>query len=131
LAQNQALVVGTGPAASIGTLDPRAAGVFSNASLSGNYILGTVAAPTSGSAFEWGVVGSTIPGKLDGTAGSVSAAGGRVPPASFSDTYAVSPDGRGSLGNGGAVVYLISPSKAIVADMTPGQTNPTISSLEK
>jgi hypothetical protein len=128
---NRALLVNAGPSASLGALESRDPGVFTNASLSGNYVLGTVAAPTSASSFEWGVVKSTIPGKLDGTAGSVSASRGLVPLGSFSDTFAVSPEGRAPLGNGAAVVYLISPSKAIVADMSPGQANPTISSLQK
>jgi hypothetical protein len=130
VAQNQALLIGTGSAASIGALEPQTPGVFSNTSLSGDYVLGTVAAPASDSSFEWGVVSSTVPGKLDGTAGSVSPAGGRVPLATFSDAYSVAPDGRAPLGSG-SVIYLISPSKAIVADMTPGQPNPTISRLEK
>ncbi|MDE3136723.1 MAG: hypothetical protein KGL59_09120, partial [Acidobacteriota bacterium] len=131
IAQNQALLVGAGHSASLGALEPRVPGVFNNASLSGDYVLGTVSAPTSASSLEWGVVSSIIPGKLDGTVGSVSSARGLVPLASFSDTFAISSDGRAPLGNGGAVVYLVSPSKAIVADMTPGRTNPTISSLEK
>lgn len=128
--QNQALLIGTGRAASIGALEPQAPGVFSNASLSGAYVLGTIAAPTNASSFEWGMVNTAVPGKLDGTAGSVSPAGVRAPLASFSDTYSVAPDGRTRLGSG-SVIYLISSSKAIVADMTPGQASPTISSLEK
>jgi len=131
VARNQGLLIGTGPGASIGALDPRAPGIFSDASLSGRYVLGTVAAPSSASSFEWGMVTGAGPGKLTGTAGSMGPSGVRLPLGSFSDTYSVSSDGRAALGSGASVVYLISPSKAIVADMTPGQTSATISILVK
>jgi len=131
VARNEGMLVGTGTGASAGALDPRAPGVFSDSSLSGSYVLGTRAAPTSASSFEWGIVGGTGPGKLSGKAGSVNASGVREPLSGFSDRYVVSADGRALLGSGNAVVYLISPNRAIVADMTPGQANGTISSLEK
>lgn len=129
--QNDGLLVSTGPGASSGTLAARAAAVFGDASLSGGYVVGTVAAPSRTSSLEWGVVTGAGSGRITGMAGGVSATGARIPLVRFSDTYTVSANGRGRIGGEAAAVYVISPSRAIVIDMTPGQANATIRSLTK
>jgi hypothetical protein len=129
--RNQALLIGAGADVSSGSLDAQAAGRFTNSSLTGNYALRTVAAPSSSSAFEWGMVKSAGLGQLDGTEGSVSPKGLRLPEGTFSETYAVSPSGRAAMGSGGVVLYFISPSRAVLLDMRAGVTNATIVEIQK
>ena len=128
---NKALVLGTGQGVSSGELDAQAPGPFSNATFAGSYILRTVAAPTVGSAFEWGKVTSTGLGTVSGNAGSLIARGVRVPAQHFSQTYTVSSSGKAAMGSGGVVLYFISASRAVAVNLRPGETNPTISEIVK
>ncbi len=130
-ARNQALVVGTGSGVSSGRLLAQAAGPFDNSSLSGSYILRTIAAPGASSPIEWGMITSAGQGQLDGSAAGLSGKGVRQPAGSFTETYAVSPSGRAALGNSFVVLYLVSPSRAVAINMTPGLTAPTLSEIVK
>jgi hypothetical protein len=131
VSRNNALLIGTGPAVASGRLDRQTAGPFSDASLAGNYILRTLAAPTSDSAFQWGIVTSAGLGRLEGSASGIGPKGVRLPAQGFAETYAVMPTGRVALGSGNAVLYFISPSRAVAIDLQPGQTHPTISEIVK
>ena len=125
------LALGSGHGAMSGSFEPQAAGPFSNASLSGSYGLATVAAPAAGSPVAWGTLTVGAPGEIAGRKGGVNAAGALVARQNFAETYAVAPSGRGIAATTGEIFYLISPSRAIVADMRPGASNPTLSEIEK
>jgi hypothetical protein len=127
---NQGVVLGTGAGASNGKLDAQSTGPFSNASLSGGYTIGTLAAPSRGSALQLGVVTSTGLGSLAGKAESFASGTMPTKMESFQTGYSVTSSGRGAV-IGGSALYLISPSKGIVVDMTPGETAGTISRIEK
>ncbi|HVB98113.1 MAG TPA: hypothetical protein VNJ12_02120 [Candidatus Dormibacteraeota bacterium] len=128
----QGVVVGTGTGASTGLLEAQAPGPFSDASLSGGYVWGTWAAPSSAALPKSGVVTSAGRGRLAETA--YSAAPLIAPsqqPESFQDAYTVAPNGRAVTGGGGSVLYLISSSKAVMVNLAPGDSAGTISRIEK
>ncbi len=128
--RNRAVVVGSGAGASSGELYPQAAGLFSNATLSGDFAFRTLAAPAGGDVLEWGTASSGGDGQLAGSVRIANPGGGNPAAQSFSQPYAVSASGRGTLGAAGSsVLYFLSPSRAVVIDMTPGESNPTLTEL--
>lgn len=126
---NAGLVVGTGTGASSGTLEAQGPGPFDNSSLTGDYIFRTMAT-AAGSAIKWGTM-KAGEGQIRGTAWTKNATGVKVPAANFAEGYLVTPVGRAKLGSGGAALYVISPSQAVMIDLTPGQRNPTITEVVK
>jgi len=131
VSKDEGFLVGTGAEASTGFFEPQAPGPFTGASVTGQYVFGTITAPTSGSSFEWGVMSYRAAGNISGTADRTSAAQVLSPGRAFSDTFSVSSNGRVAMGSGGIVMFLVSPSKAVAVDVRPGQANATLSSLEK
>lgn len=133
-APNQGMVVGTGSGVSSGNLSAQAPGPYSDTSLSGAYIIGTSAAPSSASALQSGVLTSSGTGVLTATADSL--APGRVTghlplkTQALQNEYSVGPNGQGVI-TGGSVVYMISADKGVVVDVTPGNASGTVSRIEK
>jgi hypothetical protein len=117
-----------------GMFEPQSGEPFGNASISGNFVLGTlpwafnwVFSPLSGVA-SWSGSGGLL-GTSDGVVGS---------DANLSGSYSVAGDGRttmtimpatGSPSNW--VFYLVSPSKAMGIDIDAGTTNSAIRIIEK
>ncbi len=130
-APGRGLALASGSGAMNGSFEPQTAGPFGNASLSGGYGMATIAAPAADSPVTWGTLTIGAPGEIAGSKGGVSAAGALVAQRNFSETYAVAPSGRGVAATAGEVFYVISPARAIVADMRPGVSNPTLSEIEK
>ena len=129
--KGQAPVIGTGTGVSSGSFEAQAPGPFDNSSLSGSYVLHTVAAPASASALEWGMVTSAGSGRLEGSESGVGPKGTGLPVRSFSAGYTVSASGRARMGSGKMVLYFISPSRAVLVDLRPGKTDATIAEIQK
>lgn len=117
-----------------GMFEPQTTGPFSNASISGNYELGTF--PWD---FNWafnpvtGILTADGAGNLLETTDSKGGSG-----TSFTGSYSVAPNGRATMttdsGNGSPsswVFYLVSPSKGVGIEVTPGATNSAIRIIEK
>jgi hypothetical protein len=129
--RNEAFLAGSGAEVSTGLLEAQAPGPFTAASLTGQYIFATAAAPASASPLAWGLMSCGGAGELAGTAESLPAGGTVSPDRAFTDSYAVSSSGRVTTGTGGMVLYLVSPAKAVAVDVAPGKTNATITTIEK
>ena len=117
-----------------GMFEPQGGEPFGNASISGNFVLGTL--PW---AFNWvfspvsGVVNANGSGGLLGTSDGVVGSD-----ANFSGSYSVAGNGRTAMtitpGSGSPsnwVFYLISPSKAVGIDIGAGTTNSAARIIEK
>lgn len=120
--------VGTDGAVSEGVIKPQANGTFSNASLAGNYIYGAEPTVVSTTNVEIGVVALDGAGNLTGT-GDENRVGTLTLGQPFTDTYTVSPDGRVVLSD--SIMYILSPSKAVMINVRPGKTDPTIHTVDK
>ncbi len=126
-------IISTGTSAQAGTFEPQTGGAFSSASLSGNYVLGTLPSPLNvSSAFVSGVVAADSAGNLSGTLDNKG--GGNT----FTGTYSVAANGRATLSITAAagppsnlVFYLISPSKAVGVQVDAGTTNAVVNIIEK
>jgi len=123
---NKGFWLGTGGAIQTGFLEPQVGTNFTAASLSGNYFFGNEPL-TATSSVETGVV--TLPGNgtVSGTADHND--GTAVTSQSITDTLTVSGNGRVVLSD--SVMYLISPSKAVMMQVSAGQNNPKVTVVEK
>ncbi len=117
-----------------GSFEPQTGGPFSNASLSGNYEVGTL--PWD---FNWvfdptsGVLTADGAGNLTGTTDGHGGTG-----ISMSGNYSVAPNGRTAMRIGNSdgstsnwVFYPVSPSKAVGIDVDPETVNSAIRIIEK
>jgi hypothetical protein len=126
---NQAFLVGTDNSVSFGTLTPQTGSNFDNASLVGNYYGGSQQ-PVSDNVNELvefvNANGSSPTGTLSGIS-DTNGTGGPQTGVTISGTYVVSSSGRtvitGSGGSGGAILYIISPTQAVIL---PSSTNPAL-----
>ncbi len=117
-----------------GTFEPQTGGPFSNASLSGNYALGTLPLLSSpGTSFASGLLSADGVGNLSGTLAT------KAGTQAFAGTYSVAANGRtmlsitptsGSPSN--LVFYFVSASKAVGVQMTDfGPANAAVNVIEK
>jgi hypothetical protein len=117
-----------------GKFEPQSGAPFNDASISGNFVLGTLPWP-----FNWafspasGVMSATGSGSLLGTSDCICGSD-----SNFSGRYSVGGNGRTTVtitaGSGSStnwVFYLISPSKAVGIDTDGGTTNSAIRIIEK
>jgi large repetitive protein len=124
----------------IGTLEPQAAGPFTDASLSGVYFFGTLpllSPPQTGNGIayniESGVLGFDGKGNMNATV-DVNSSGVPQTDLTAIDTYSVASDGRATQGSGSAVIWIVSPSKAYALQISQGQpssSNPIIFAVQK
>lgn len=120
---NQGFVVDAKPSATSGLLEAQSIGPFTGSSLSGNFIFGDGTPVVKTSTLQSGVasangianVGSTI----DQNAAGVLTAG-----MALADTYTVAGNGRVVLSGSKQIMYVISPSKAVVVNSDPANTSP-------
>jgi Putative Ig domain/Bacterial Ig-like domain (group 2) len=124
----------------VGTIELQTGGPFTNASLSGTYVFGTLpglSPPDTGSGIASNISSGVfaldgagnMSGTLDNNSSGVTSAA--VPD---TDTYAVSSDGRATLGSASAVVWIVSPTKAYAMQISqgqPGSDNPAIFVLQR
>jgi len=127
---NQGFVVDAKPSATSGTLEAQSVGPFTGSSLSGNFIFGDGTPVVKTSTLQSGVasangianVGSTI----DQNAAGVLTAG-----MALADTYTVAGNGRVVLSGSKQIMYVISPSKAVVVNSDPANTSPNLRVWDK
>jgi hypothetical protein len=117
-----------------GKFEPQSGAPFNDASISGNFVLGTLPWP-----FNWafspasGVMSATGSGSLLGTSDCTCGSD-----SNFSGSYSIAGNGRTTVsittGSGSTtnwVFYLVSPSKAVAVDTDTGATNSAIRIIEK
>jgi hypothetical protein len=114
-----------------GMFEPQTGGPFSNASVSGDYVLGTLpsvslSSPVSGVLTANGT--GSLNGTLDGKGGSKS----------FTGSYSVAANGRAALPitpsvgpPSNMVFHLISPSKAVGIQVDTAATNAAVNIIER
>ncbi len=107
--QNQGFLVGTDANASFGTLEPQAAGPFSNASFSGAYMLGTESPSANTVTLESGVETPNGSGSATGMSDQSSSAG-LLQNQSLNFAYSLSSNGTGNVGSGTTAI-LVSKSR--------------------
>ena len=118
----------------MGILEPQAGGFFSDVSVAGNYVMGTLSTPLNSlSNTTSGIVTSIGTGSLSGTSDGTGGSG-----QNFTGTYSVAPNGRATLAitprvgsPSNMVFYLVSPSKAVGIQVDPGAANPAVNIIEK
>jgi hypothetical protein len=128
--QNQGFVVDQNPSATVGTLEAQSAGPFTGASLSGSFILGDGPPVAKTSILQSGVVSAngvdSIAGTIDqNTAGVLTGA------IALTDTYTVAANGRVVLNGSKQIMYIISPSRAVVLNSDPANTAPNLRFWDK
>jgi hypothetical protein len=121
-----------------GFLEPQTGSPFSNTSASGTYSFGVVWPSTAGVADLSGVATFANPnvnGMLDKNAG-----GTLTPNKSFSSTYSIDSTGLGvfpagcsitTAGSCGDLFYIISPTRAVLLNLDPANTNPDLQIVDK
>jgi large repetitive protein len=127
---NQGFVVDAKPSATSGMLEAQSVGLFTGGSLSGNFIFGDGTPVVKTSTLQSGVasangianIGSTI----DQNAAGVLTAG-----MALADTYTVAGNGRVVLSGSKQIMYIISPSKAVVVNSDPANTSPNLRVWDK
>jgi len=124
---NQGFLVSTDTIATLGILEPQAAGPFSDASFSGAYIFGTENSSASSVTIESGVLTANGNGNATGTSDQ-STATGSTQNESLSFTYSFPANGVGNIGTGTTAI-LISGNKLVFIKNT--DPNPTITVVEK
>ena len=128
--QNLGFLIGTDPQVlTLGFIEPQAVGPFSNASLSGGFLLGTEVMESFGGSVESGVVNLDGAGNTTGTSDqSSSNAPGLEQNKPFNSTYSISADGTGTFGSDTTAI-LISESKLVYISNT--SPVPTVTVVEK
>lgn len=130
---NAAFIVGTDTSVAFGVLEPQSGGPFTNSSLSGNYLGGSMQPTNSNSSEEVDLVqpsagNVTVTGDHNSTQGNGS---GNPTTNTFAGTYAVSSNGRTVVSQSGVqngVLYIVSPSKFVFIDTT--SSNPKLSAYQ-
>jgi hypothetical protein len=129
---NEAFLIVPDSSASFGFGDPQATGTFTNSSVSGAYA-GSVTTPADVNVTiysgEFTADGASPTGNITGTE-DIGAQSGASLGVAVNATYSISSNGRGTIQGGIAgVIYVISPSKFMVASL--GTPNSVISLFEQ
>jgi hypothetical protein len=111
-------------------LEAQSIGSFTDASLSGNFIFGDGTSVVKTSTLQSGVASangiSSIGSTIDQNEAGVLTGAMAVP-----DTYTVAANGRVVLSGSKQIMYLISPSKAVVVNSDPTDTSPNLRVWDK
>jgi Abnormal spindle-like microcephaly-assoc'd, ASPM-SPD-2-Hydin len=128
--QNRGFLIGTDPQVlTLGFIEPQAAGPFSNASLSGGFVLGTELNVLYGGTVESGLVNLDGAGSATGTTDRSSSDGsGLQQNLPFNSTYAVSADGTGFFGTDTFAVLISANKLAYISKTSP---TPTVTMVER
>jgi Putative Ig domain len=127
---NQGFVVDADPSATAGLLEAQSVGPFTAASLSGSFIFGDGTPVVKTSTLQSGVASAdgiaSITSTIDrNTAGVLT--GGMA----LADTYTVAANGRVVLSGSKQIMYIISPSRAVVVSSDPTNTSPNLRVWDK
>jgi len=123
---NQGFVMDFTTAAVAGYFEPQTAPGITTSSFSGNYAAGTVLPLAQAATYLSGEFVSAGSGAVNGTVDE-NTAGTLTPNLAFSGTYAAAASGRftfTALGSGNSVLYIVSPTRAILLDV--GASSPVI-----
>lgn len=127
---NQGFVVDANPSATAGMLEAQSIGTFTGASLSGNFIFGDGTPRAKTSTLQSGVASAngiaSISSTIDQNKASVLTGG-----MALLDTYTVAANGRVVLSGSKQIMYIISPSKAVVVNSDPTNTSPNLRVWDK
>ena len=127
---NQGFVVDANPSATAGLLEPQSIGPFTGASLSGGFIFGDDTPVVKTSTLQSGVITANGVANISGSADQ-NQAGVLTGGMAISDTYAVAPNGRVVLNSTKQIMYIISPSRAVVVSSDPTVTSPNLKVWDK
>ncbi len=127
---NQGFIVDANPSATAGMLEAQSIGPFTGASLSGNFIFGDGTPVVKTSTLQSGVASAngiaSIASTIDQNKAGVLTGGMALP-----DTYTVAANGRVVLSGSKQIMYIISPSKAVVVNSDPTNTSPNLRFWDK
>jgi hypothetical protein len=127
---NQGFIVDANPSATAGMLQPQSGGPFTGASLSGTFIFGDGPPVVKTSTLQSGVASadgiSNVSGTIDQNKAGVLTGG-----MALTDTYTVAANGRVVLNGSKQIMYIISPSKAVVVNSDPANTSPNLRYWDK
>lgn len=127
---NQGFVVDANPSATAGMLEAQSIGTFTGASLSGNFIFGDGTPRAKTSTLQSGVASAngiaSISSTIDQNKAGVLTGG-----MALLDTYTVAANGRVVLSGSKQIMYIISPSKAVVVNSDPTNTSPNLRVWDK
>jgi len=123
--KNRAFALDTGSSVGLGTIEPQAPGPFSNASVMGSYVGGTLIPVELGAQNSLDAVSADGAGTVISSEYS-SGPSGLNQGTGFNSLYNIAPNGRGSTPDG-TVIYLLSPGKFVVL---PNDSNPTLQVYE-
>ncbi len=126
---NKGFVLSTDSSVKTGFFEPQTGGPFSTASATGTFFFGTTTPVNASIPDESGVATFDGAGSVTGTSDS-SQPSAVSPDNAFADTYSFAASGRGTTA-GGMIIYIISPSKAVLMDGKAGSTNSAIQVAEK
>lgn len=134
ISANQAVVVGADSGVTTGTFEEQSAGPFTNSSLNFAGFFGEKAFAAAPLTPPSGVLPATLSAgavTLDGS-GNISITsdenrqGTLIPGQTSSTTYSVFSNGKVTLGSGGSIFYVISPTKFATMSTTSGDPNPVL-----
>lgn len=130
IGQNQGFLIGTDPQVlTLGFIEPQALGPFSDASLSGGFVLGTEVQELAESSVESGLVSLDGVGNVVGTTDQSGSDGsGLMQNQGLNSMYSISADGTGNFGMGTTAI-LISANKLVFISNTSAK--PTVTIVEK
>jgi hypothetical protein len=117
---NQGFSMDFSPEAFSGSFEPQTATGITNASFSGTYVTGSLSPLSASATLLSGALNSTGNSTVTGTEDQ-NTAGTLTPDATLSATYVAASSGRATFvpaGGDNSVLYIISPTKAILLDIT-------------
>jgi hypothetical protein len=127
---NQGFVVDQNPSATAGMLEAQSTGPFSGASLSGSFIFGDGPPVSKASILQSAVASADGVSNINGTIDQ-NAAGVLTGSLGLTDTYTVAANGRVVLNTSKQIMYIISPSRAVVVSSDPANTTPNLRFWDK
>ncbi len=125
-----AFILNTDSNAGTGFLEPQSAGPLSNSSINGRFFFGDPSPSCCGTPAISGVA-TLNAGVMNLTSDTDQLGMPLVYAQTSTDTYSISPNGRGTTGSGNEVIYIVSPNKFVVIDVNPSDTLPTIKVFEQ
>lgn len=120
---NEGFILNTDPNAATGFFEQQATGPFTNSSINGNFFFGDLPP------FCCTVVSSGVTALTSGTINQTSDTDQRgilVYDQTSLDTYTVSSNGRATTGSASAVIYIVSPTKLVMVDVSTANTRPSV-----
>lgn len=125
--QNEGFLLGTDANVTVGILEPQTGGPFSDASLSGSYVLGTEGPSASSVTTQSGVLAANGNGNATGTSDQANSAG-LTEDHVFNFSYSISPSGMGNVGSDTTAIVISGSKMAYINNTDP---NPTITVVEQ